>query len=367
MDWVSIAERLKYEEKVSWNDIATRLEEETGIKIKKEKIRAKLRRRPQYKDTQECINMHDDIVERLEKKHTIKDLCELYATSERVVLAIIRDLQEKGYNVRENNQYWQISKDVPHTENDYELTWDGNKIIRFGLCGDTHIGSKWTQITLLHRFYDILEQEGIKKVFHTGDIIEGENMRAGHAYECYVHGADDYIDEVCNVYPERKGIITEFITGNHDHSLIKHAGFNIGKAIGQVRNDLRYLGAGACRIPLTPNCILELRHPIGGGSYAKSYVIQKIINAMSGGDKPNILGVGHFHHGLYIPYRNIHAVTTSTFQAQNDWARDKGMDSELGGWIIECIVSDDGSVRRFKSEYIKFYQPLKEDWRNWRG
>lgn len=39
--------------------------------------------------------------------------------------------------------------------------WTGDKIIRFGLLGDTQFSSKYTQITHLHKFYDILQQEGI--------------------------------------------------------------------------------------------------------------------------------------------------------------------------------------------------------------
>ena len=36
--------------------------------------------------------------------------------------------------------------------------WNGNNIIRFGLMGDTQLGSKYAQITQLHKYYDICEQ-----------------------------------------------------------------------------------------------------------------------------------------------------------------------------------------------------------------
>ena len=35
------------------------------------------------------------------------------------------------------------------------LDWDGARVIRFGLMGDTQINSKYTQLSHLHRFYDI--------------------------------------------------------------------------------------------------------------------------------------------------------------------------------------------------------------------
>ena len=40
--------------------------------------------------------------------------------------------------------------------------WDGTDTLRFAIMGDTQIGSKYTQLTYLHQFYDLCEKEGIK-------------------------------------------------------------------------------------------------------------------------------------------------------------------------------------------------------------
>jgi len=79
--------------------------------------------------------------------------------------------------------------------------------------------------------YDIFQQEGIETVYHAGDITEGVNMRRGHEYEVFKHGTDEQQQYVIDNYPKRKGIITKFITGNHDHSGIKAAGHDIGYPI----------------------------------------------------------------------------------------------------------------------------------------
>ena len=182
--------------------------------------------------------------------------------------------------------------------------------------GDTQINSKYTQLTHLHKIYDIYQSEGIKDVFHTGDIDEGEQMRVGHQYECYNQGADDHTKEIIRVYPKRKGIITSFISGNHDHSIIKRCGYDIGYSITSKRDDMCYLGQSNAIVNLTPNCKLELSHPIDGSAYAISYKPQKAIDAMSGGEKPNILATGHYHKSEYIFYRNVHSIQTGCFQAQ---------------------------------------------------
>ena len=58
-------------------------------------------------------------------------------------------------------------------------------------------------------------------------------------------------------------------------------------------------------------------------AYALSYKIQKMVEAMSGGEKPNILAVGHYHKLEMFPYRNVQCFQTGTFQAQTPWMRGK--------------------------------------------
>lgn len=246
-----------------------------------------------------------------------------------------------------------------------EVNWKGNKIIRFALMGDTQINSKYTQITHLHAFYDECQRQGIKHVYHTGDIDEGEQMRVGHQYECYRQGADDHVEEICRVYPRKQGITTHFITGNHDASVLKRCGYNIGHAIANRRKDMEYLGADCAIVKLTPNCTLELRHPWDGSAYALSYKMQKMIDAMSGGEKPNILAVGHYHKVESLFYRNVHSFQTGCFQAQTPFMRGKSLSAHMGGWIIEAHVNEDGEIERIKQELIPFYKAIADDYKNW--
>jgi hypothetical protein len=244
--------------------------------------------------------------------------------------------------------------------------WTGNKIIRFGLMGDTQINSKYTQLTYLHQFYDLCASEGINTIYHTGDIDEGEQMRAGHQYECYTQGADDHTDEIVRVYPKRDGITTSFITGNHDASIYKRCGTDIGKAISAARDDMVYLGRDCAIVNLTPNCTVELRHPWDGTAYALSYRPQKMIEAMEADSKPNILAIGHYHKAEYLFYRNVHCFQTGCFQSQTPFTRGKGISIHMGGWIVEVSVDGDGYIQGITPRLIPFYVGIKDDWRNWR-
>lgn len=247
----------------------------------------------------------------------------------------------------------------------YPSVWDGLEWLHFGLMGDTQIGSKYTQLTFLNQYYDICASEGIQSVYHTGDITDGVKMREGHEYELYAVSADDMVDAVIKQYPLRDGITTSFITGNHDASIFKHVGYDIGPAIARQRDDLKYLGRDCAVIYLTPNCTLELRHPWDGTAYAISYKLQKMIEAMESDSKPNILAVGHYHKAETLFYRNVHAIQTGCFQSQTPWTRGKGISVHLGGYLVDVQVDRDGHIRRFKPEFIPFYNQIKDDYKKY--
>lgn len=299
----------------------------------------------------------------------------------------IRDIIEKSYRL--NNMYdtiynylkrhGTINKPKPKLKKEKELkkpalqnnepshhrsNWDGTKVIKFALMGDTQIGSRYIQLTHLHHFYGVCKALGVDTVYHTGDITDGIKMRPGHEYELYKISADEMKDDVVKNYPKVDGITTYFITGNHDASLYKHVGYDIGKAIAMERDDLVYLGRDCAIVNITPNCTLELRHPWDGTAYAQSYKIQKMIEAMESDSKPNILAVGHYHKIEYLFYRNVHAFQTGCFQSQTPFTRGKGISVHMGGWIIAVEVDKNGYILRLTQQFIPFYKSIKDDYKN---
>ena len=245
----------------------------------------------------------------------------------------------------------------------YRTRWDGDQTIKFAVMGDTQFGSKYAQISYLHDFYDLCVREGVTNVYHTGDITDGLKMRTGHEYELYEISADEMRDDVVKNYPKRDGITTHFITGNHDASIYKHVGYDMGMAIAMLRPDMKYLGRDCAVVELTPNCTLELRHPWDGTAYALSYKMQKIIEAMESDSKPNILAVGHYHKAEYLFYRNVHALQTACFQGQTPFTRGKGISVHIGGWIVTLSVNEEGTITRFSPEFIPYYNSIKDDYK----
>lgn len=242
--------------------------------------------------------------------------------------------------------------------------WRPGQTVRFAVVSDTHINSKYTQLSYLHDFYKKCKEAGIKHVYHAGDISDGENMRVGHNYELYKIAADEQVEEICKVYPHVEGITTHFITGNHDSSTMKHCGYDIGPAIATRRPDMKYLGRDTALVHLTPNCTMQLLHPWDGGSYAMSYRPQKIVEAMDGGTKPNMLFIGHYHKAMWMEYRNVAIFCAGCFQGCTPFMRGKGLSRYMGGWIIEADTDENGFITRIVPTFIPYYVDINEDYKN---
>ena len=299
-----------------------------------------------------------DVTRKIEAAHGAKNM---YNT----VKGIIARHRKKKEEIKKPEEVKRVA--IQNQEPGYfKAKWDGTTTLRFAIIGDTQLGSKYTQLSHLHNFYDLLVQEGIDTVYHTGDMVDGLKMRVGHEYELYEVSADEMRDDVVKNYPKREGITTYFITGNHDASIYKQVGFDIGQAIANLRPDMKYLGRDCAVVKLTPNCTLELRHPWDGTAYALSYKMQKMIEAMESDSKPNILAVGHYHKVEYLFYRNVHALQTGCFQAQTPFTRGKGISTHMGGWIVTVKVDDEGTIQGFGTELVPYYSSIKEDYKNFR-
>lgn len=315
------------------------------------------------------------------KKNLLKEKAIKLADEGKLLCDIVDELASE-FNCSQDNIYDRVQKYVKRHRvqnnivqekrvaiqnqepSEHSSVWNGTETLKFAIIGDTQLGSKYTQWTHLKNFYDICEEEGITDVYHTGDITDGLKMRTGHEYELYAVSADDMLNDVVLHYPKRKGITTHFITGNHDASIYKHVGYDIGEAISRQREDLEYLGRDCAVVHLTPNCKLELRHPWDGTAYALSYKIQKMIETMESDSKPNILAVGHYHKAEYLFYRNVHALQTGCFQGQTPFTRGKGISVHLGGWIVTIKVDKTGTIKSFEPRFIPYYASIKDDYKN---
>lgn len=233
------------------------------------------------------------------------------------------------------------------------------KHLKFALIGDTHIGNKCVQLTHLNTFYSICQEQGVTDVYHCGDITDGYQMRASQEYELYTHGVDEVIDSIVKYYPKIDGITTHFITGNHDASIYKNSGIDIGKYIVQQRTDMKYLGRDCARLNISDKCSIELRHPWDGSSYAISSKSQKIIDNIE--DRPTILAIGHYHKAEYLYYKNVHAFQVGCFESRTPFEIGKNILVSVGGWIVDVTFTEDGDIKTISPQFIPFNNTINND------
>jgi len=232
---------------------------------------------------------------------------------------------------------------------------------KIGLISDTHFGSLYQRADSLAEIYSVFKKEGVTDVFHAGDVLEGEGMYKGQVYEIFAHGLDAQLNEAHKGAECTKGIRTHFIVGNHDLSYSKVVGIDVGRLIAEATG-WNYLGPNYAMVHIGTEKMpfsLAVMHPSGGTAYALSYKSQKVAESFSGGQKPSLLSIGHFHKSDWMPcYRNIEVYQAGCFQSQTPFMATKPTPAHVGGWIVEITLGKkEHFTSRVKGEFISFYEP----------
>lgn len=172
------------------------------------------------------------VLDKLRKPCTISNLVETIGEVTRLqVLGTIEELKLSGYIIKnfmmDREVYYELDlSNLSSLEfNEHRLNLTPIDSIKLGVVSDTHIASKYAQITYLNKAYDRFQEEGIKLVFHAGDLTDGfYKNRDSHIYELHAIGFEEQKEFAIKVYPRREGIVTKVLGGNHDATHIKRGG-----------------------------------------------------------------------------------------------------------------------------------------------
>lgn len=275
----------------------------------------------------------------------------------------IKELENEKYNINYIDNKIELAKSI-EIGNKQKLNidyWKGDRL-KIGFCSDNQLCSKFERLDVLNLIYDIFADEGIELVYHGGNLIDGECRF--NKYEIHTSGMTPQVEYCINNYPERKGIITKFITADdHEGWYVQRERINIGeyiqlKAEQLGRNDLEYIGHVEADIPfegIKGESWMRIMHPGGGTAYALSYTPQKIVESFQGGDKPKILLLGHYHKLDYCFPREVHCIQIGCTCDQTIWMRKKHIQAHVGGGILEIILAPDGTINRVRVEFITFF------------
>jgi hypothetical protein len=132
---------------------------------------------------------------------------------------------------------------------------------------------------------------------------------------------------------------------------------DVMKILAKQRKDIVYLAPIEADILIGPqeNTRIRLFHPGGGTAYAISYKPQKVVESFSGGDKPSVLFLGHFHKAGYFFTRNIHTFMAGCVEDQTVFMREKHIEAHRGYWKIDVETEKNGGIARICPEFTPFY------------
>lgn len=242
---------------------------------------------------------------------------------------------------------------LPGAEKIPIINFEGERI-RFTLAGDLHLGSLFTNEERVYKMFEESHKEGCEFIALGGDVTEGMSNRPGHIYELSHLGYDQQKEYSVKILGQWDRDMF-MIDGNHDRWFIKSNGAIIVKDICEkLGKRFTFLGHDEGDISLKGKATLKLWHGEDGNSYAISYRVQKIIESITGGEKPNILSCHHVHKVNYILERNVHAISPGCLQSQTPWMRGKRIAAHVAFVIVDAWINKSG-VAKLKFEIYPFY------------
>lgn len=255
----------------------------------------------------------------------------------------------------------EIIQAIHDRDRDRETSIDlGSNHLRIAAYGDPHLGSKFEQLTAFRSFHAYAESQKADLIVDGGDVTQGpDEMHRGMVHEVHAHGADAQVDYAIDVYPT-SSVPKYVISGNHDDSHLKQGGVNVVRRICDRRKDMTYLGQDAAYFNIGALRTYVV-HPDGGGSYAKSYKPQKLVESLPPEKGVQIAFIAHYHQYGAFRVGNTFAFMLPCFQSQYAWLARKGLHPDIGGLLLDVWMDDAGRIARIAHEFVN-YEPREEDW-----
>lgn len=320
----------------------------------------------------EIDSLPDKIIGLLQtKRQPIAKLASTIGVTIADVMNGISQLMSSGYQIDNTEDgLWFLTKKPPQIASAtggalQTFFTEADNTFTFGASSDQHLCSVHERLDVLEDLYTNFENEGIKVVLNAGNYIEGEAYFNRH--ELLRHGIDQQMNYLAKFYPQRDGMVTYAISGDdHEGFYSQREGVNVGKYAERTMRDngrVDWIDLGYMEAPVKlinsntgRESIISVVHPGGGSSYATSYLPQKYVESLSGGEKPSIIVLGHVHKLLFMNIRNVWLVVSGCTQDQTTFMRKKRIDAHIGGAIMR--VKQDpatGAVTRCRCEIIRYF------------
>jgi predicted phosphodiesterase len=266
------------------------------------------------------------------------------------VYGLVEILKHRGYLFEIVDG--QVIKVKPVKKDDVYSIPNNLSHLKLLMISDTHLASKFDRVDILKYLYEKAEDRNVNYILHSGDVTEGRSSRDEQVYNLKEISYTGQRDYVIDKYP-RSNIPTYMIAGNHDLWWFKKNGADIVKDICDHRDDLYYLGSD-CEDLQIGKMKIRLYHGKGGGSYARSYKIQKYLDSIAPSEIPHILQTGHIHQAFYMKQGNTHCFQTSCLQDLTPFERSMGFSNDKSCWWVDVTMDNKGNPVEVTQELETF-------------
>lgn len=290
----------------------------------------------------------------MKKKPYVASIMKDLNLEEHEVIGLVEMLKKRGYlfDIVDGK----VVKIKPEKADDVYVIPSNLEHLRLLLISDTHLASKYDRLDILRYLYDEADSRGVDYVLHAGDVTDGKSNRPEHIYSLKETSFVGQRDYVIDKYP-RGSMPTYLIGGNHDGWWHKECGSDIVREICDRRDDLIYLGSDLADLKIG-KLKIRMYHGKGGGSYAKSYKVQKYLDAVPMEERPHIFETGHIHQAFYMKEGNTHVFQTSCLQDLTPFERSMGFNNDKSAWWVDVYMDDSGRPVRISQELECFGNKL---------
>lgn len=276
--------------------------------------------------------------------------------SELTGLIELCNLYGKEISIQEQNNKYTFKKNKSKSPITTKLDIDDSSLKHTEICvvSDTHFGNIHNQLHLLNDVYQEAYNRGIDTVLHVGDLVDGNYPnRPENPRQQFLHGFDEQVGYVVDMYPKIEGMKTYYILGSHDETHYKNGQATVNDWVSRCRNDMIYLGQDTGQISINDVKIV-LDHPGGGSAQSLSYKPQKRIETLESRTKPKLLLIGHYHKSYAFSYRNVECIIVPCLCDKTQFQQKQGLSNVLGAYFIDMYSDKNGNIQYFQPEEILF-------------
>jgi predicted phosphodiesterase len=297
-----------------------------------------------------------DVRKALKKPTSVEALADAFEVPPKRIKETLEKLRTEGYRIPEDEARIRLEQVAPDKARLHPALFQG-KQHRVAVVADTHLCSQEEALPELDLAYDMFADQGIREVWHAGDIVDGLGIYRGQNAEVTKHTLDMQIEYASEHYPMRDGITTRLIGGNHDlQGEAGRVGLDLAAAIANRRDDIEYLGPWSAYIDLHGGATVHLLHGGGGMSYSYSYKAQRLTEGYSLGRKPRILVPGHWHVRADMQSRGVQVLFPGCFQWRSPFMERLGLTPAVGFHIVDMTIGDDGSLVQWAPRWYPYWE-----------